>query len=91
MSQWDKVGGGKEEWGGKGDIFIMYPLPIIAWLEGGVGEARTFISWKRNFVLHFHSFLEGGGGARIYYSSMCSCVDRKHFSVLFHPIANHGG
>jgi hypothetical protein len=32
----------------------MYPLPIIAWLEGGVEEARTFISWKRNFV--------GGGG-----------------------------
>jgi hypothetical protein len=45
MSQWDKVEGGKEEGGGKGDIFIIYPLPTIAWLEGGVGEARTFISY----------------------------------------------
>jgi len=30
MSQWDKVEGGKEKGGGKGDIFIMYPLPTIA-------------------------------------------------------------
>jgi hypothetical protein len=61
--------------GGKGDMFIMYPLPIIAWLEGGVGEeARTFMSWKRNFVLHFHSFLGVGGGARIYNSILVCAV-----------------
>jgi hypothetical protein len=47
------VEGGKEEGGGKGDIFIMYPLPTIAWMEGGVGEARTFnlISFAHTFIM----------------------------------------
>jgi hypothetical protein len=58
MSQWDKMRG-REKGGGKGDIFIMYPLPTIAWLEGGVGEARTFISYLLPTLSLWYNLVKG--------------------------------
>ncbi len=46
---------------GKETFFIMYPLPIIAWLEGGVRGGKDFYLMEEKLCVAF-SFLFGGGG-----------------------------
>jgi hypothetical protein len=39
----------------------MYPLPIIAWLEGGVGGGKDFYLMEEKLCVAFSSLFGGRG------------------------------